>query len=77
MKCVCGYKHFEDWEIDRELNFCESEEQKKKLQEENGDEEFVHIEGSFYVSKGYGQDKKIQLYACPSCGTIKTSYDGF
>lgn len=22
MKCLCGYKYLEDWEIDRELDFC-------------------------------------------------------
>ena len=30
MKCLCGNKHLEDWEIDRELNFCGTKQEKQK-----------------------------------------------
>ena len=31
MKCLCGNKHLEDWEIDRELNFCGTKQENKNL----------------------------------------------
>lgn len=64
MKCVCGYEHVAEYV--RETKTCKSI---------IGDKEFLRIEGSFVVSKerDYGPDdlKKVTLYACPECGTIK------
>jgi hypothetical protein len=72
MKCLCGNKYLGDYEINRELDFCGTKEQKQKLEDENG-EKFVKINGSFFIEASYSFNTEICLYACPKCGTIITS----
>lgn len=73
MKCLCGYNYLEDWEIDRELDFCGTEEQRQKLKDKN-EEEFIKIQGHFIYKDTSGWDDRLEeipLYICPKCGTVK------
>lgn len=71
MKCVCGYEHLEDWELENKL---EDEPDFK-----NGDEEFIRSKQGFpFQINSYnwydtdGQEMK-SIFACPKCGTLKIS----
>ena len=60
MKCVCGYEHDTSWDDDGNMK-------------DIGDEEFIYISGhGLYIQgSGYYGDKKVELYACPKCKTLK------
>lgn len=59
MKCLCGYEKIEKWN---------SEDG-----EEVGDEKFILVNFGLYpqVRRDYFEDYKIEVYACPKCGTLK------
>jgi len=67
MKCVCGYEKRKLWNID------DQEEQRK----EELKDDFLHIDGTFLLQQDepYSFPRKVRLYACPKCGTIKISSD--
>ena len=61
MKCVCGYEY---------VSMYDSKNNKVAIK---GDEEFVHIYGTFLrESTGWEHNKvEVELYACPKCNTIQ------
>jgi hypothetical protein len=71
MKCVCGYYHLKDWQIDDK-----DEVFKADIKKNNGEKEFIHIKGSFTIDREYGYGiREVYLYACPECGTIQMVKD--
>jgi hypothetical protein len=36
---------------------------------------FIHIIGTFYISKEFYQDERVNLMACPKCHTIQLNND--
>ena len=69
MKCVCGYYHLEDYEIENEDVVFQD-----KLKENNGKEEFIRLEEKLHSYDTYSFDSKAySIYACPKCGTLKIS----
>lgn len=59
MKCVCGYEH------DRGMN------DKGKYVIIIGDEEFIPINIVATIKDDEWIEKRIAIYACPKCGTLK------
>lgn len=60
MKCICG--------------FSEDKEETKIEHSKFGENKFIHIQGTFLAEvKGsyYMQEKRVYLYACPSCNTVR------
>lgn len=70
-KCVCGYEHKEQWELENELgNKSEAEAAFYKQ------EEFIEVIGTFMVNtkRSWGNDEvRAYLYACPKCNTVQLS----
>lgn len=71
MTCICGYTRHEDWEIAYEND----PELKAKLIAENGEEDFIRVNGNFTCTteRDYAPDyiREISVYACPKCGTLR------
>lgn len=62
-KCICGHVKASEWELNT-LNGVTNDMVNA--------EEFIRIVGTFYAnSGGYCSDRKVDLYACPECGTVK------
>jgi len=57
MKCVCGYEYEESWD-------------NGELKKVKGDEEFIQVDCHMTIREDM-QDKKVSLYACPKCNTLK------
>lgn len=56
MKCAaCNYERVYDIEIDQNV----------------GDEEFVHINLTATIDEEWGGGKIVELYACPKCNTVQ------
>lgn len=65
MKCVCGYYHMEDWEIEREDAVFQDE-----LRKNNGSKEFIRLGGQFTIGNDHRDLREVKLYVCPECGTV-------
>jgi hypothetical protein len=65
MKCICGYYHLEDWQIDLEDAVFQYD-----LRKDNGDSRFILLTDTMHIENGYGV-KEVQLYVCPRCHTVK------
>lgn len=69
MKCICGYYHYEDYQI----NMMDDAFKEETIRN-NGSEEFHKVLGSFHISDDYSytrSEKPISIYMCPKCGTLK------
>ena len=73
MKCICGYEHKQEFVNENGVHYYKTTV---------GDNKFIKIKGTFLLQKEYDYApdaiEEIDLYACPKCGTIKTSqYDNW
>lgn len=59
MKCAaCGYEYVDNW--NREDDY------------KGGHDEFICVQGNFFYKPFYSFDeKRVNIYACPNCGTLK------
>jgi len=66
MNCICGYENKSgEWDPEN-----------LQLFPENNEPTFVQIEGTFRTHTGLGEEsKKIWLFICPKCGTVKSNLD--
>lgn len=64
MKCVCGYEHLREWQLEEGQT--------------TGDKEFItlqhpviRIEDECFDGWHGSPLKDVDIYACPKCGTLK------
>jgi len=65
MKCLCGYAHYEDYEIEDMIN---------NIDFVQGDEKFLRSKNSMFFDNEnsyYSDTIERSVYACPKCGTLK------
>ncbi len=67
MKCICGYTHYQEWQI-QDMN-------EDKVEFVQGEEPFLRS-SNYHVfdnQKLSYHETKIEraIYACPKCGTLK------
>jgi hypothetical protein len=66
MKCLCGYYHLEDWQIEREDESFQAE-----IRQNNGSKQFINIIGTFLREYDSWNKQEVSIFACPRCGALK------